>query len=527
MATYKVTDPTTGKTVSLEGNTPPTETELEDIFSNLNSGSSSQKQSPVSYFGDVKQSAIKEIKGTIQGIPEMARLGSRIMSTPRNIVKYPFERAIGIPSNETSLNDSKQAISAIPDIQKEIIKGTIQDIASLANPKEAFRNKPIGTIANVAAIVAPAIKGVSAVANGAEMSSTSANVIRKAFEKVGNAALGVPGEAMAARIKNPSALKTAFSHREVADQMAESVKNLQKTIGDLNTTAKDKLSSSRYIEDGAIPKTEIADTIRLTRQSMGGVFSEESKKAVAALKRVKETYKKLTNTVSQKQVKELIDQIDDDINWDNTTASRTNEALIGVRTRLDGMLKDLNPGYKEAMQPVSEAIQIRDEFQKAFNVSKKTKRDFYAGDQTVNKIKSSLKDSKIETQSILQRYQDVTGEDFISKIQNSNNKAAFYGGETNGSRRTGPMAVVGSFGGPAGAAAGYVGGLFIDKYGKNAAGAIADVLASPKMTKYLSVLDQAAVKGPRNVLAVHAALMEKDQNYAAEIGRKLANAGAQ
>jgi hypothetical protein len=479
-----------------------------------------------SYWGDVGRSAIREVKEIAQGVPVMAKMASDIASTSQNLLKYPVERAFGVPAENTALTQSKQALMALPEMGSNVVQGTISDVSDLvSNPEEAFRNKPISVAGTIGSVAFPAVKGIRAAALGANAPSATANVIRAAFQKTGNAVFGVPEEAMAARMKNPAAIKTAFSHKEVADQMAKSMSNLQETIGDLNTVAKDRLSSSRYLQEGAIPKSEIADTIRLARQSLGGVFSEESKKAVGALKRVKETYKKLRETVSQKQVKELIDQIDDDIDWDNPAASRTNEALIGVRTRLDDILKTQNPEYGNAMKPVADAIRVRDDFKKAFGIQKKTKRDFYASDGTVNKIKTSLKESKVDTQEVLNRYQEITGEDFITKIDNTNNKAAFYGGDTQGSRRTAGLTVAGSVGGGApGAVAGYVGGLFLDKYGHNVAGAIADVLASPKMTKYLSVFERSSVKGGKNLLAVHATLMEKDKTYAAEIGRAVAKA---
>lgn len=60
MATYKVTDPTTGKSLSLTGDSPPSEQELNDIFSQVHGNQSSSLAQPQdSTMGQVAQEAAK------------------------------------------------------------------------------------------------------------------------------------------------------------------------------------------------------------------------------------------------------------------------------------------------------------------------------------------------------------------------------------------------------------------------------------------------------------------------------------
>lgn len=349
---------------------------------------------------------------------------------------------------------------------------------------------------------------------------------RKLVAKTISATLGAPEEAILARMENPAGVKTAFSHPELADQMTNSVKNLRDQVGQLDTKAYDTLSTSPFIEPTkgdvgrAVPKEVIGNAIKAARRDLGGVFSQDAEAASGALKNVVEYYKKLRNTVSETQVKDLIQQLDSDINWDNPNASRTNEALAGVRTRLDGILKSQNEDYRQAMIPVAEGSDLIDEMQKKFGIQKKTGKGYQVTDQTVNKIKSSLKEDRLGTMNVLDRFQRLTGEDFVSKIKNANVNHAFTGEKTQGSRR----AVLGTtLGGAAGyltgapwpltSAAGSIVGIFADMYGRKIAGHLADALSMPEMRRYIPAFQKAALSGPKKVALLHAQLLQHDPDY--------------
>ena len=522
MAIYKVTDPSTGKTISLEGNSPPTETELEDIFSNLNSGSSSQKQTEGSYFGDAGRSAVKELKMMATGLPKFANEMLNAVNTPTNAVSYPFDRMAGVQHNDTRL---MRGIDTGMGIPKMIGEGIVDTGKTIAHPIDSFRNKPINTVLTAASIVAPFLKGPSTAANVASKAATAseAGLMQKAFAKSSQVAFGTPEEAVLARLKNPNAVKTAFSHPELADQMVNSVKNFKETLSGLAEDAHKTLRSSPYLEDGAIPKDQVLKAVKSAKNDIGGAWTADSKAAVGAIRSTLDTFKqKLKSTVSESQVKDLIKDLDNNINWGNPAATKSNEALIGIRTRLDKILKNQNSDYESAMVPVDEATRVFNKVQDTFGVKYETARGFYATDSTVNKIKRALKEDKLGTQGVLSRFEKITGEDWQTKIKNANALEAFNTpGKSFGSTRSNTMGVIGEAAGNAvglppfiGAGMGAVTGAFQNFYGPQISARIIDVLADPKMARYATTIQNASTKGAQNAVATHALLMETDPTYA-------------
>lgn len=512
MPTYKVTDPTTGKSVSLTGDSPPSESELEQIFSKL-APEPPKKDVPDNYWEDVRGNAKEEIVASAKSAPQ----------TAKTVMALTNMASGGIPSME-DLATVKETIKSIPST----ITGSLVDTAnSVMHPINSFRERPISTSATIGSLLFPAAKGVMGMRSAAGEAiapKTSPGIAKRVFAKGAKVAFGTPEEAVLARMENPNAVKTAFSHADLADQMSGSVKNLSETIKSLSDEASKTLSSSPYIEDGAIPKTKIAAAIKSARRDLGGVFSNDAQAASGALERVAGYYKKLKSTVSEAQVKDLIQQIDGDIDWKNVAANKTNKALAGVRTRLDAMLKSQNTNYKEAMVPVDESMRVMGKIQKTFGIENEPQRGFFPNDQAPNRLRTALKEDKLGTQRTLDRFQKLTGEDWATKIKNANAKEAFErAGKGMGSTRSNAGAAIGtSLGGMVagwagsgpGAAIGAVAGAVADVYGPKVAARLTDALANPAMARYVSVLENAAAKGAQNVAATHAVLMETDKKYA-------------
>jgi hypothetical protein len=152
---------------------------------------------------------------------------------------------------------------------------------------------------------------------------------------------------------------------------------------------------------------------------LGGVFSQDSQQAANALKKAENFYKnKLHSTVSQSQVKDLIDQLDNDINWDALELTKTDEVLMNVRGRLDSLLKSKNPDYAEAMTPVDDQMRLMKDAQKLFGVQKRRGEEFsLKSDTTVNRLQNALKENKIVTQKTMERIKGAIGEDLPKKVR--------------------------------------------------------------------------------------------------------------
>lgn len=517
MAIYTVNDPKTGKTLKLEGNSPPTEQELEEVFSQYEQAppASESKASFGEFAGNLGQNALDWVDPR-KVLPSVGKqITDSLMDIPLDVAKSSVQGvrdAAKLVTGERNLPETGKALMKSPIVERT--RAMTEPIAK--DPVGFAYKRPLDAASLLLAPIAPFLGRKAAVSSRTVQAGEAApGLIRRATAKTISVGLGAPEDAILERMKNPTGVKTAFTHAELADQMVNSVNNLNKTISELAGEAHKNLRSSPFIQDGAIPKTKIAEAVKSARRDLGGIFSNESKQAASALKSVADNYKKLRSTVSESQVKDLIQQIDADIDWSNPAASRTNEALVGVRTRLDGMLKKQNRYYAEAMKPVNEAMNVMNDVQKKFGVKRKTGEGFVFDDSTVGKLRGSLKENKVATQSTLEKLKKVTGEDWESKLRQANIAQAFEGSSINGARRAVAGTAAGMFAGPVGGAVGAITGIFADIYGKRVAGFLADALSVPEMQRYIPRLQAAATKGPRALATLHASLIERDPDYTA------------
>lgn len=527
MASFTVTDPTTGKKVTLTGDSAPTEQELEQVFSAVGDGSiraetGLEKTGRVA--GEFAKNLGRNAEEFINPVKIAEGLGNTVKEGLLDIPKDVASSSVNVLKGLAKTVTGEQAPSEMGNtiMDTPIVKRTKAMTGTIAKDPAGFAYKhPLDAASILLAPVMPFLsEGVAPKVASLDTAEASPGILRRGAAKVISTAFGASEDAILEKMKNPAPVDSAFTHPEIADHMVNSIKNLKETVSQLDTEAMKTLRTSPFIQDGAIPKTDIFDAIKSARRDLGGVFSEDAQKAAGALKRVSEKFKKLRSTVSEQQAKDLIQQLDADIDWSNPNASRTNEALVGVRARVDGLLKKQNHYYAEAMKPVAEAVDVMNEMQKKFGISKKTAKGFEVTDQTVGKIKSALKEDRLGTQKLLDRFQNLTGEDVTSKIKNANVAAAFEGSGTNGSRRAVIGGAVGSLSGylmglPASVsgAIGAIAGGFADIYGKRVAGRLAATLSIPEMRRYIPAFQQAAIKGPRFVALLHAKLLEHDPDY--------------
>lgn len=131
MGTYKVTDPTTGKSVSLTGDSPPTETELNDIFSQIGGENQSAQQ----------QSSQPQQDPTAS-FPEM----SAVTNSNQSLAGKAWD-ALQVPSQMAS-RGLKSIASAVPqpeptgNLPMDLLKGTPRIAAdTLAQAAPGFVNR--------------------------------------------------------------------------------------------------------------------------------------------------------------------------------------------------------------------------------------------------------------------------------------------------------------------------------------------------------------------------------------------------
>lgn len=508
-------------------------------------GAPAEKSEPASVDGFIDNLG-EGTKRFVTGAVKMAVGAAKI---PKENLDSVLMMGMGAPFKNTP---TASRIQTITDGAVEAIKGIPGDVADLASPRKWY-DKPVENVVTAGSIVMPFLKGakaasiaakVGAAGEGALLKEGASAAAKAAAEEAGTSvskkvlagtlevATGVPADAVEARLKNPAAVKTAFAHHELADQMAQSVQNFHdNVIAQDAEVAQKTLSKSQYLDQGAFTKDQITQQIKLAKNDIGAQFTPEKSAAVKSVNKVMTDWaRKLRNTVSQSKVKELIQDLDSQIDYGNPAVSKTNEAFIGLRVRLDKMLKGVNSAYEKAMLPVDEDMRVLQKVRKKFDIKKDFGRDYYADDSTATRIKNAVKEDKVGTHDVLSRFEKQSGENWFEKIRNANAKLAFETpGRSIGSTRslTGMAAglAAGTPLGPVaamlGAAAGAVTGALANIYGPEAAGALVDVLASPKMAKYAGVLKKAALKGAPSVAATHSLLMNSDPQYSSTINSAL------
>lgn len=269
MAKYTVEDPTTGKSVDLEGDSPPTEQELNDIFSQVH-GTSQQPQSDNQSLG---QKAFNIASDTIAGSPLgmasqatnsvgqgmnwlLDKTGIPVSSGIQNAAKSiisPF-RAAGVGVAETmtpggnGIQTTQRTMEAMqPDYQPQ---GLIDKVGAYVG-----ENAP----AIAAGVMSPAIggplaMGVQQAANTGKVSPLPAALsifnginetkpIQKFKSVLGKGASnavekvipGIPAESVENVYKKPSSLFTAPNKADVAKAYSDTEipQNLNPTTSDI------------------------------------------------------------------------------------------------------------------------------------------------------------------------------------------------------------------------------------------------------------------------------------------------------
>lgn len=252
-------------------------------------------------------------------------------------------------------------------------------------------------------------------------------VPRKILSYVGD----VPESSIKFKALNTKAVNTAPSLAEIASKEIPAIANkFDQILSGLKSEADKHLSTSRYLQEGAFTKDEVINSVASARRKLGGVYTAESEMASRVLSKINNNLKKIRNTISQKQVKNLIDDVDNEIPWDRVwrtpqDLTMADKALIDVRTRLDGLLKKRNTPYADVMKPLSEAIETRNNFLKNLNLEKTRGSGYQPSNQTTSRLLGATKENRLETRRILKDVQENTGEDLQNRVESSRVKADF------------------------------------------------------------------------------------------------------
>ncbi len=331
-------------------------------------------------------------------------------------------------------------------------------------------------------------------------------------------------EAVAAKLANPG------MEAGDVDAMARALPNtfgkMKQIAGHLSDNADSLLTSSPYLQEGAIPKDDVFKVLQSARNNIGG-RSGESASAARTLDAWAEELKTLKSTVSQSNLKDVIRDIDKDIPWDKIRfqmgyqPTMEEAGLMKLRGGLNDILTTANPEYGAEMGKIKDILDTSSEFAKKFGLERH-EGTIVPGDQTVNRLNTALKGSKTETQRVLGKTLENTGEDIETPLLLRQFK---------GPTPENPAGVPSKIGaGLVGAAFGH--GLGIEGMGLGAvlghralhepmsiAGRrgsewiLDTVSANPALRQFLPSLSQAAQRGANSLIANHYILMQQSPEY--------------
>lgn len=340
----------------------------------------------------------------------------------------------------------------------------------------------------------------------------------KYLAKKGLTTLGPSEEAINARLAG-RAQPDALSYPELAENMSGSVKNLRDQISEKAKDASDALSTNP-----ALPKQYVIAPIDDAIRAQGKLIGSTDKQVADVLGGLKKDLAQYGDMISEKEIKTLIQKMDDNINWDDQGQNKLNQVIEGLRHKFDQTLKFQNSSYKSAMIPVSERVAVMDNIRRQFNLRNVPGQGLQPTDTTASKIQTALRENKAVTQESLEKLKDFTGADYSDLAKNYQLSQQFENTAPNGARRTVLGGAVGGLlghGSPGAIGVGAATGATLDKYGGQAAGKMIDAYLaagnSAAFGKFEPVIKAAVEKGPE-ALAVTGSILSTNPEF-----RKLMN----
>jgi len=241
MATYKVTDPNTGKTLKLTGDSPPTEAELEDIFSSIGSTNEQPKAQPEQERTPLRGDSISDVAMGALGVGPVSRdlLRRSLGGVVSDVSSVNPERAL--LTNEPTQGVTESLLRSVPAVGGSILGGAGGAVAGLGvgaipgagigaasgeavrqglvSARNAYRGVEGSTpreVLSEVGIQGALGAGGAALAEGA---SIAYNKLRPAATRLGAQLLksgpGVPEKYGQAFIENPNIVANAPTQKEI------------------------------------------------------------------------------------------------------------------------------------------------------------------------------------------------------------------------------------------------------------------------------------------------------------------------
>ncbi len=355
--------------------------------------------------------------------------------------------------------------------------------------------------------------------------------------------LGPPEEAITARFAG-RAQNHAPNYSELSKDMVGSLEDLGQQMSEYEGASWDVLSNKP-----TIPKQNVLDILQTLKGELklkGSTFGDSNRSAEAALARrireVKEIGKPpkikaepvsgareidlvpaekpvMEEKLSERDIKQLVRDLDHDIDWEDTTEEVKNRFLERARNGLDDQLKFGNKEYEKIMAPHAERTATEKAIRGNFRIKKSHSGDLSTSDTTSRNIQLANRAHKDETTRALEKLNEFTGRDYLDEANDFRLAETFRKTAPNGSRRVNLLKTVGkSLGSETGGA---IAGGVSDSYGGKALGAMIDAYVKvgnwKVFGKFGNALRSAYERSPQ-AGAIMGALLSKDPEFRKQLG---------
>jgi len=329
-------------------------------------------------------------------------------------------------------------------------------------------------------------------------------------------ALGI-GKAASAATRGGIAYATGKSLKDIGARVAKSeaiqgarpAEALAEDLSDSFNTLDDKIKLSADSAIASLPNDpalgftaqRVENLIDTTIKEVGKPISDAAENAVSTLEKYKVRIKKEygAENIPAPEVKRIIMDLDDDIDWNTPKSNRSNRAIKSLRHSVDAQIKTSFPEYRDKMEELADLMQTREDASRLLRVVRR-QGEWEIPDAAAARMDRLFKGGVAKSKSIeiLNKFTDKTGLDIVENMDAYTFGKKFSAPENDATRTVLTGALIGgAFGDMKGAAAGAAIGKALNKYGGMALGKTINI--APDLLKTAGKIESAI---PASTLAV-------------------------
>lgn len=459
MPVYRVTDPQTGRKVRLTGESPPTEQELNQIFSQVGGQEQRQEAPPaesvgmralrsvpiIGQFLNIAAPAQQEVQAAQQAIPSAGRLVgdvARAVTSPVQTAKTLGKAAMGF--GEKGLEQvglREEGTSSNEEIAQSILDMFKDRYGSKEKLRETAINDPAGFLADAAGLVSGAgtaagVAGKAGKVGGLQRAGQAAQAVSSAIDpvQVGARAVGSTARAAGRATGNTvagalgistgagtEAIRNAFRG---GDEFSAALRG-ETTADNIVTISKDALQDiknqrrTRYLQEleqaTDIPNTldikpvksaldEALEEFNIRKTKDGFDFSRstiaDDAKRVEGVASIVDDWGSQAGDLTVAGVDTLKKKLDD---FFSPSSREANAFVQKVKSKVRDVLNEQVPGYSDVTKNYREASELIDDIERALSLKSKN------ADAAFKKIISAVRNNQELRLEILRQLQEKAG----------------------------------------------------------------------------------------------------------------------